>query len=68
MSQKENIMEANSATKRDFEETQLTKDILNAICVALEHLPDCALKMKLDNLYDKIKSEKLDVRFMARDY
>ncbi len=50
-----------------FEETQLTKDVLNAIAIALEHMNTCALKDKLVVLWDKIKDEKLDVRLASRE-
>lgn len=52
---------------RQFEESQLTKDILNAIAIALENLKPCGLSTKLDELFDKIKNEKLDIKLVSRE-
>lgn len=53
---------------RTFEQTQLTKDILNAIATALEHMAECHLKTKLEKLFDKIRDEKMDIRLTPREY
>lgn len=54
-------------TVRIFEQTQLTKDVLNGLVIALENMPECHLKDKLIQLVDKIEDNKLDVRLSPRD-
>lgn len=50
-----------------FDQSQLTKDVLNGLCIALETMPECALKEKLCKLVDRIEDNKLDVRFVSRE-
>lgn len=50
-----------------FDQSPLTTDIQNALAIALELMPNCALRDKLAKLTDRIQDEKLDVRLVSRE-